>query len=112
MQGEHQGEDNNIWKRIWALNLPGKVIHFLWRVCRGCLPTNHALVQKYVNIDVGCPWCHESVKNDVHVLFLCDFAKTIWMTAGLNEFIQRSLNDTALRVIKNVFARCPKEQCV
>lgn len=25
LQGEYQGDENGIWKQIWALNLPGKV---------------------------------------------------------------------------------------
>ena len=30
---------NNIWKKIWKLQVPNKVRHFLWRAVRDFLPT-------------------------------------------------------------------------
>lgn len=112
LQGEFQGAGSSIWKKIWELNLPSKVIHFLWRVCKGCLPTCYALMLRYVNIDAICPWCHSQVESDIHVLFTCGFAKTVWVTAGLNTIIQESLTDTVVEVIAAIFARSNKEQCV
>lgn len=28
-----------LWKKIWALKIPNKIKHFLWRVCSCALPT-------------------------------------------------------------------------
>lgn len=81
-------------------------------MCKGCLPTNYALTQRSVNVEVVCPWCHAGLESDVHVLFTCGFAKTIWITAGLKELIQCSLNDTAVAVIVNIFTTSSKEQRV
>jgi hypothetical protein len=30
---------NQFWKSIWALNLPRKIINFVWRLCSNILPT-------------------------------------------------------------------------
>lgn len=62
-----------------------------------------------MNIEASCPWCHDGLKNDVHVLFLCNFTKTVRIITGLNELSQLSLNDTTLGVIASVFARCTKK---
>lgn len=55
LQGEVTSIYHQFWKKLWSLKIPGKVGIFLWRVCRGCLPTASALALKHVDIDVLCP---------------------------------------------------------
>lgn len=43
----------------------------------GYLPTTAALITRKLIIDDKCPWCHGSIESDVHVLFQCDFARTV-----------------------------------
>lgn len=112
LPGEYSTESGNFWKKLWSLKLPGKVINFLWRVCKGCLPTTQALAQKQVVVDARCPWCHADVETDVHVLFSCDFSRTVWFKAGLQHLVQVNLHDTAFLTIKNLFAAAVIEQCV
>ncbi|XP_074328042.1 uncharacterized protein LOC141665954 [Apium graveolens] len=39
LRGERESQDKGFWKKLWGLNLPGKIVNFLWRVCRDVLPT-------------------------------------------------------------------------
>lgn len=82
------------------------MINFLWSVCKGFLPTTHALALKHVNIDVRCPWCHSDVKTDNHVLFSCDFTKTVWLNVGMHVFVQTLIQETAFMVISRTFDMC------
>lgn len=65
--------------------MPGKVINFLWRVCKGCLPTTDVLVMRKVNIDDKCPLCHNNKETNVHTLFQCDFARTVRKMVGIQS---------------------------
>lgn len=56
------------WKKLWNLQIPGKVVNFMWRVCRGCLPTLKALEMRRVNVNVRCPWCYSASESDMFCL--------------------------------------------
>lgn len=83
LQGDLEDGYHVFWKKLWNLKLPGKVAQFLWRVCKNCFPTAAALSVKQVVQTVQCPWCQYERETDNHVLFTCDFAKTVWYSAGL-----------------------------
>lgn len=81
-------------------------------VCTGCLPTASALASKQVVQNAKCPWCWRVVETDTHVLFTCDFAQTVWHTAGLQQVIQALPHETAFMIFRRVFEVCKMEQCV
>lgn len=110
LQGEYDVPDSKFWKRLWSLKLPGKIINFLWRTCRACLPTAVALAAKMVQINTYCSWYLTHTESDVHVLFECKFAKLVWASAGLTDLTLVLPNDTAFEVIKRAFSSCTKEQ--
>lgn len=112
LQGEFEDADRRYWNKVWSLKLPGKVTSFLWRVSKACLPTNHALVRKQVYISILCPWCHTETETDVHVLFSCDFAKTVWSMAGMMSLIQYSEQESSGTMIKKMLEKCSRDQCV
>lgn len=86
--GEREGNDRGFWKKLWSLNLPGKVVNFLWRVCQNVLPTARELAKKRVQIQQVCSWCHLQVEDTVHTLFTCCFARELWRTIGLQEVVR------------------------
>lgn len=81
-------------------------------MCKGYLPTNKALASKCVVVNAQCPWCHRGIEDDVHVLFSCDFARTVWLSAGLPIVNQMGVCDTAFEIIFKIFEQCTKEQQV
>ncbi|XP_074352980.1 uncharacterized protein LOC141692140 [Apium graveolens] len=88
----------------------GKVTNFLWRVCRSCLPTASALVLKQISIDIMCPWCHSEAETDGHVLFSCDFVRTVWAIAGMGQVLQCPSYESAGIIIRRAFDTFSKEQ--
>lgn len=100
------------WNRLWSLKIPGKVGNFLWRVCRGCLPTVAALVMKHVGVSAVCPWCRNGPETDGHVLFGCDFAKTVWQNSECKHLVQYAPEETAFDVLRRSFAVCIRDECV
>lgn len=109
LQGEFEDIDRRFWNKLWSLKLPGKVTSFLWRVSKECLPTAHVLVRKQVNISTLCPWCHAVIETDIHVLFSCGFAKTVWNMTELRAWILYSDQNSAATVIKQLFEKCSRD---
>jgi len=59
-----------------------KLKTFIWRICKGCLPTRAWLQAKGVQCPVNCVSCN-AVEDLVHFLFHCPFAVQDWQLAGL-----------------------------
>jgi len=55
------------WTVIWKLKALPKIKNFIWRICRGCLPTRARLQAKGVQCPVNCVSCNAAVKDLVHV---------------------------------------------
>lgn len=110
LQGECDDAYKRMWKRIWTMKLPRKVAHVLWRLCKECLPSNAALYNRYVDVNPLCPWCHSEIETNVHTMFLCDFALTLWRTVGLHSLVQCTNQETPKEVLNRVFHRGTKDR--
>lgn len=85
---------------------------FLWRTCRACLPTARALVNKRVNVDDKCGWCQVEKEDEMHVLFECQFAKEVWASIGMLQWVQTIPGESILASFIRLFSTGTKEQCV
>lgn len=106
IMGEQTWTSAEFWRKLWSLDLPGKIISFMWRVCRMCLPTAVNLVKKRVEISNVCTWCLCQQEDEMHVLFACSFARTVWTNLGLQDLIpgdQRDQMGTILQKMQHVF---------
>ena len=77
---------SSIWNRLWRLEVPSKVKHFMWRALTDVLPTTENLLKKYVEVPPACPLCHASSESICHLLLQCPFARTCWMTSSIVFF--------------------------
>ncbi|KAL8125864.1 hypothetical protein AgCh_013243 [Apium graveolens] len=109
--GECSTPDVSFWKKMWNLDLPGKVRFFMWRTCRLCLPTAMALIEKRVNIDSKCTWCRVANEDAKHVLFECIFARNVWSSVGMSEWTQAKQGETIFDHVKRLFSSGTNEQC-
>ena len=112
LHGECTDSYTALWKKLWHLQLPNKISNLVWRLCKGCLPTAMALASKHVDIDVRCPWCHSEIETDVHIMFLCDFARTVWLTTRVNHLVQCTMNESPCQIFTRAFENGTREQCV
>lgn len=81
--------DNKVegdWMKIWNLNIPPKIKHFLWRSPRNCLPTT-LLAAKGVHCQFECSFCSQHFENERHLFLSCPKAKEYWQHAGLSNTI-------------------------
>lgn len=112
LRGESVGHDRHFWKRLWGLNVPGKVANFLWRTARGVLPTAADLLRKHVEIQPNCTWCHIFTEDAAHVLFGCSFARELWEAVGLSHLVYTGDVETGVDIMKRVVNTATKDQCV
>jgi len=69
------------WKDIWRVNVPPKIKHLLWRMCRGCLPTRVRWQDKGVTCPTRCVSCNSDHEDLNHIFFECSFAIQVWCNA-------------------------------
>jgi hypothetical protein len=73
--GSRGGDD---WSSIWKIHAPPKAKHFLWRICKDCLPTRARLRNYYVQCPVECPLCLSQEEEEWHLLFDCEAIREAW----------------------------------
>lgn len=112
LHGECTDDYTGLWKKLWTLRLHNKVSNLIWRLCKGCLPTAMALASKHVDINVRCQWCHSEIETDVHVMFLYDFAKTVWLSSGLSHLVQCTISELPCQIFTRVFGNGTRDQWV
>lgn len=81
-QGEAPDFD---WKRLWALPLPSKVLHFLWRLATYSLPLRTRLKRRGMDVDTRCPVCYRFDEDGGHCFLKCKKVKNIWRMAQLEQ---------------------------
>ena len=67
---------NGFWKKIWSINVPNKIKHFLWRAWREALPTKKNL-------------CHRKVTHNSTLSFAMGRRKTLSMFFGSVRWLRR-----------------------
>ncbi|KAF4404367.1 hypothetical protein G4B88_014823 [Cannabis sativa] len=71
-------ESSGIWRLLWQLQLPPKVLNFMWRASTNSLPTRFNLSTKHVPIAATCLFCLAAPETILHVLVQCSFAQSCW----------------------------------
>ena len=72
--------EHTIWKKIWKLKVLKKVCHFLWRAAKDSLPTKLNLRLQHIPLDDTCEGCNNQSESLLHCLWLCDQARSVWMS--------------------------------
>ena len=72
-------EDNaSLWRKIWKIKAPPKILNFVWRSLTDCLPTLVILQRKNVYVESVCPVCSREEESIAHILVTCPLAKLCW----------------------------------
>ncbi|KAK9715987.1 hypothetical protein RND81_06G204000 [Saponaria officinalis] len=80
-------QDSCLWRLVWGLKAPPKLIHFIWRACSDILPVHKHLFQRHCCNSPICELCNEEEESGVHAIFHCRFANEIWASSEFNELI-------------------------
>ena len=70
--------NNGLWKKLWSLDIPNKVKHFLWRASCESLPTKKNLFKRKIAHKDMCEICDGEAEDTIHALWDCLVLKEIW----------------------------------
>ncbi|KAH9754875.1 reverse transcriptase domain-containing protein [Citrus sinensis] len=99
---------SRVWKRLWGLEVPGKVKHFFWRALMNVLPTVDNLRPRKVEVSPICPICNAENESVLHCLVECLFAQSCWLLSSIGTFGSCS---SLFDWFEQVFTRCCKDDC-
>ncbi|KAF8403977.1 hypothetical protein HHK36_012087 [Tetracentron sinense] len=71
------------WKAVWALQLPPKVVWFIWRCMHNAIAVFKELHKKKVLTGSSCPICGGDQESVMHMLCFCDHACCTWWGSTL-----------------------------
>ena len=87
-----RGETTNFeWKKIWALPLPNKILHFLWRMATYNLPLRMKLRNRGMKVDTRCPVCNRYDEDGGHCFLKCKKVRRLWWLAQMEEIREKLL---------------------
>ena len=67
-----------LWKKVWHLNIPSKIKIFAWRACVDALPTMMNLKKRSIGVTENCPCCGREMESIFHSIIRCEMAKRVW----------------------------------
>ena len=70
--------NNGRWKKLWSLDIPNKVKHFLWCASWESLPTKKNLIKRKIAHNDMCEICDGEAEDTIHALWDCHVLKKIW----------------------------------
>jgi hypothetical protein len=82
---------NQLWKKLWKLQIPGKVKNFGWRALHNFILGQAILANRHIGNSGGYPVCLNGAEDIKHIIFECDRAKEVWRALGIWEAITRLL---------------------
>ncbi|KAK3198637.1 hypothetical protein Dsin_022052 [Dipteronia sinensis] len=92
------------WSFIWKLNLPPRVIHFLWILRHGKLLTNDHRAMRGLTMDISCDRCKAGCENMEHVFRGCNsvinILEDIWKGVSKNVLFKAKWKDWLLQNLK------------
>ena len=77
-----RGVDYGWWRKMWGLNIPPKVKHFMWRAFHDLLPCNDNLYRRGICHSRTCPRCGSFPETSFHTLWSCPRSKLIWRSSS------------------------------
>ena len=78
--------NNQLWSKVWNLQGPPKLRHFLWHACKGSLPVNVVMFRRHIRESNMCR-CNETSESICHALIECVDPRNLWMSSPLGSLI-------------------------
>ena len=99
------GETTNFeWKKIWALPLPNKILHFLWLMATYSLPLRMKLRNRGMEVDTRCPVCKRYDEDGGHCFLKCKKVRRLWWLAQMEEIREKLLKiSDAISMFDEIF---------
>lgn len=78
-------QSDQVWKRLWKLNCPNKMKHFMWRLGHDAIALRMTLKRRGMDIDTKCLISNRMDEDGSHFFFKCKEVKHIWGDLNLEE---------------------------
>lgn len=96
-----------MWKVLWKMRAPNKIRSFWWRVCRNSLASRENLFRRRCASSNICPVCESKPETIEHLLFDCEWAKTIWFSFNIRVFGDLGGNTSAIKWTADMVDKMP-----
>jgi hypothetical protein len=104
-------EQNLLWKGLWNLKLPGKVLIFLWRFAHNSLPTKLNIKRKMVELNTRCPMCARLDEDGGHLFLRCKAVKQIWRALNIEDIRLLLIEcESAVQVTQQILLLTPEKR--
>ncbi|RLN42620.1 retrotransposon protein, putative, unclassified [Panicum miliaceum] len=94
--------DETFWKKLWKLNCPGKIKHFLWRLGHNSVAVRCNLKRRGMEIDTRCVMCNRLDEDGGHLFCNCKFVKYIWRELNIEEVRCRLANQVSVQMFMSL----------
>lgn len=71
--------DQKILRSIWNVQVHPKIKNFIWRCASNAISVNSNLAKRRILVEIICPLCKGCDEIVVHLMFLCPFARVVWL---------------------------------
>jgi hypothetical protein len=76
---------SRIWKKLWKIKLPQKILSVAWKILHHAIPVKFELNRRGIHCDVACNLCtNDSNETMDHIFLQCEFARAVWFGADIN----------------------------
>lgn len=77
-------QNNNIWKKLWALHTIPRHKMIVWRILHNTLPVRTELNKRGVNCPPLCPRCYSNLETTNHIFMSCERTQRVWFGSQLS----------------------------
>jgi len=81
-ESSNKGEERKFWKFILALDVPGVLKNFLWKVSLNIIPTKANPHGQNIALDLICPICLLETETMGHILWGCRSSQAVWQESS------------------------------
>ncbi|CAN1254883.1 Putative ribonuclease H protein At1g65750 [Linum perenne] len=82
--GRNMRGDEKMWRWLWQLSMPPKLIFFVWRVLKNALATKRNMFRRNCSPSPSCQLCNAVEETIEHLFFGCHFSARFWERAMPN----------------------------
>ena len=101
-----------VWKLVWKVKLPTKILNFIWKLLHDSLPIFSILNSRGIAAPTRCLLCDDSDETINHLFLNCPFARAIWHGSILGVRTSDLTNVSVKQWIASFFTPTyPLEQC-
>ena len=72
-----------IWKLLWKIKLPHKILTFTWKILHHAIPVKAELNCRGVHCAMNCLMCNNAIETQDHLFLHCDLARVVWFGANI-----------------------------